>query len=110
MIPSVATVTLSGHIPVRMRATVDARLRRIELFDADLDAIGDDRAARRMIADAGLGAASLFPLLDVEGMGAARRREALDRAEIGGGSPDGRVSPRTRAISRESVMAFARAP
>jgi 4-hydroxyphenylpyruvate dioxygenase len=81
MIPTVASVTLGGSLPERLRAAAAAGFAGFELFDSDLEGQSFSPAElRRIIEDAGLALIDLFPLRDFEGLPAEQRPAMLDRA------------------------------
>ena len=81
MIPSIATVTLGGELPQRLAAAARAGFQMVELFDTDLEACGEHPGAvKKLVSDAGLKTASLFPLREVEGVPLDQRQATRDRA------------------------------
>lgn len=79
---SIATVTLPGPLPAKLRAAAGAGFDGIELTEPDLQASGLRPAeAGRMAADLGLRVLLYQPLRDIGGTPPGRLREGLDRAE-----------------------------
>ncbi|MFD0935023.1 sugar phosphate isomerase/epimerase family protein, partial [Methylobacterium trifolii] len=82
MYNSIATVSLSGSLPTKLRAIAEAGFAGVELFEADV--LADPHTPREigaMIADLGLRCVTLQPFRDFEGLPEPRRATAFDRAE-----------------------------
>lgn len=79
---SIATVSISGNLEEKIEAIAAAGFAGIEIFEQDF--IADVRAPRavgRRIRDAGLELLLFQPFRDFEGLPAALRRRAFERAE-----------------------------
>lgn len=82
MIPSIATVCISGNLGEKLEAIAKAGFRAVEIFENDLIAHPGSPAEVRMIcADLGLSIVTCQPFRDFEGMPLARRARTFDRAE-----------------------------
>lgn len=79
---TIATVSLSGTLPEKLKAIAAARFDGIELFEPDfIHYRGSARELRTMAADLGLTIDLYQPLRDVEGMPPALFRRTIERAE-----------------------------
>ncbi|WP_216322309.1 bifunctional sugar phosphate isomerase/epimerase/4-hydroxyphenylpyruvate dioxygenase family protein [Deinococcus aestuarii] len=79
---SIATVSLSGTLPEKMRAAADIGFGGIEVFEQDLlNHRGTPAEVRRLAADLGLEITLFQPFRDFEAMPDAYRQRGLDRAE-----------------------------
>lgn len=79
---SIATVSISGNLEDKIEAIAEAGFSGIEIFEQDF--IADERTPRdvgRRIRDAGLELLLFQPFRDFEGLPAALRARAFDRAE-----------------------------
>ncbi|MBS7699813.1 MULTISPECIES: sugar phosphate isomerase/epimerase and 4-hydroxyphenylpyruvate domain-containing protein [unclassified Chelatococcus] len=82
MIPSIATVCVSGTLQEKLEAIAAAGFRAVEIFENDLIAFpGSPAEVRRICADLGLAIVTCQPFRDFEGMPEARRARTFDRAE-----------------------------
>ncbi|CAH1693857.1 3-dehydroshikimate dehydratase [Hyphomicrobiales bacterium] len=82
MIPSIATVCVSGTLQEKLEAIAAAGFRAVEIFENDLIAFPGSPAEVRLIcADLGLAIVTCQPFRDFEGMPEARRTRTFDRAE-----------------------------
>lgn len=82
MIPSIATVCVSGTLQEKLEAIAAAGFRAVEIFENDLIAFpGPPAEIRRICADLGLAIVTCQPFRDFEGMPDARRARTFDRAE-----------------------------
>lgn len=82
MIPSIATVCLSGSLLEKLEAIAAAGFRCVEIFENDLIAFpGSPSEIRRICGDLGLDIVTCQPFRDFEGMPAARRQRTFERAE-----------------------------
>jgi 4-hydroxyphenylpyruvate dioxygenase len=82
MIPSIATVCVSGTLQEKLEAIAAAGFRAVEIFENDLIAFpGSPAEIRRICADLGLSIVTCQPFRDFEGMPDARRARTFDRAE-----------------------------
>jgi 4-hydroxyphenylpyruvate dioxygenase len=82
MLTSIATVSISGRLDEKLAAIADAGFAGVEIFESDL--LGFDGTARdvgQIMSDLGLVCACYQPFRDFEGLPAALRDRALDRAE-----------------------------
>ncbi|MGB6308447.1 MAG: TIM barrel protein [Steroidobacteraceae bacterium] len=82
MIPSIATVSISGTLDRKLTAIAEAGFSGVEIFESDL--LGFDGTARevgRMIRDLGLVCTCYQPFRDFEGLPPALRARAFERAE-----------------------------
>lgn len=78
----IATVSLSGTVPEKLKAIAAAGFDGIEMFENDLSHhAGSPRDVRRMCDDLGIGIAMLQPFRDFEGCPRDRLQKNLDRAE-----------------------------
>ncbi len=79
---SIATVSVSGTLPEKIRAIAEAGFDGLELFEQDFLVSGETPAAvRRMIADHGLALTLFQPFRDFETLPEPYRQAAFDRAE-----------------------------
>jgi 4-hydroxyphenylpyruvate dioxygenase len=79
---SIATVSLSGSLPEKLRAVASARFNAIELFESDLiNFNGTPRDIRALAADLGLSIDLFQPFRDFEAVSDDQLRRNLDRAE-----------------------------
>ena len=82
MIPSIATVCVSGTLQEKLEAIAAAGFRAVEIFENDLIAFpGSPAEVRRICADLGLSIVTCQPFRDFEGMPESRRQRVFDRAE-----------------------------
>ncbi|KRE15824.1 3-keto-5-aminohexanoate cleavage protein [Bosea sp. Root381] len=82
MIPSIATVCVSGTLHEKLEAIAAAGFRAVEIFENDLLAFpGSPTDVRRICADLGLTIVTCQPFRDFEGMPDERRARTFDRAE-----------------------------
>jgi len=82
MIPSIATVCVSGTLQEKLEAIAAAGFRAVEIFENDLIAFpGSPADVRRICNDLGLAIVTCQPFRDFEGMPEARRARTFDRAE-----------------------------
>ena len=82
MIPSIATVCVSGTLVEKLEAIAAAGFPAVEIFENDLIAFpGSPADVRRLCADLGLAIVTCQPFRDFEGMPQARRQRTFDRAE-----------------------------
>lgn len=82
MIPSIATVCVSGTLQEKLEAIAAAGFRAVEIFENDLIAFpGSPTEVRRICDDLGLAIVTCQPFRDFEGMPDARRARTFDRAE-----------------------------
>ncbi len=82
MIPSIATVCVSGTLQEKLEAIAAAGFRAVEIFENDLIAFPGSPAEVRRICDGlGLAIVTCQPFRDFEGMPDARRARTFDRAE-----------------------------
>lgn len=82
MIPSIATVCVSGTLQEKLEAIAAAGFRAVEIFENDLIAFpGSPAQVRRICADLGLAIVTCQPFRDFEGMPESRRQRVFDRAE-----------------------------
>ncbi len=82
MIPSIATVCVSGTLQEKLEAIAAAGFRAVEIFENDLIAFpGSPAEVRRICSDLGLAIVTCQPFRDFEGMPDARRVRTFDRAE-----------------------------
>ncbi len=79
---SIATVSLSGTLEEKLHAIADVGFYGVEIFENDF-LISESSAAevRLMVADLGLAITLYQPFRDFEGLPAAERQFAFDRAE-----------------------------
>ena len=81
MIPSIATVCVSGTLLEKLEAIASAGFKAVEIFENDLIAFpGSPAEVRRICADLGLTIITCQPFRDFEGMPEARRQRTFDRA------------------------------
>jgi 4-hydroxyphenylpyruvate dioxygenase len=79
---SIATVSVSGTLDVKLRAIADARFDGVEIFENDLLSYhGTAREVGRLMRELGLRCTVFQPFRDFEGMPADLRSRAFDRAE-----------------------------
>lgn len=79
---SIATVTMSGELDVKLRAVAEAGFDGVEIFENDL--LASDRSPRdvgNMVRDHGLEITLFQPFRDFEGMLEPQRGRTFDRAE-----------------------------
>lgn len=82
MIPSIATVCVSGTLQEKLEAIAAAGFTAVEIFENDLIAFpGSPAEIRRICADLGLTIVTCQPFRDFEGMPEGRRQRVFDRAE-----------------------------
>jgi 4-hydroxyphenylpyruvate dioxygenase len=82
MIPSIATVCVSGTLREKLEAIAAAGFTAVEIFENDLIAFpGSPAEIRGICADLGLAIVTCQPFRDFEGMPEARRQKTFDRAE-----------------------------
>jgi 4-hydroxyphenylpyruvate dioxygenase len=82
MIPSIATVCLSGGLAEKLEAIAAAGFTAVEIFENDLIAFpGSPADIRRICADLGLTITTCQPFRDFEGMPREKRQRTFDRAE-----------------------------
>jgi len=82
MIPSIATVCVSGTLQEKLEAIAAAGFRAVEIFENDLIAFpGSPTEVKRICGDLGLSIVTCQPFRDFEGMPDARRSRTFDRAE-----------------------------
>ncbi|CAM5767429.1 bifunctional sugar phosphate isomerase/epimerase/4-hydroxyphenylpyruvate dioxygenase family protein [Bosea minatitlanensis] len=82
MIPSIATVCVSGTLQEKLEAIAAAGFPAVEIFENDLIAFpGSPAEVRRICADLGLRIVTCQPFRDFEGMPEGRRQRVFDRAE-----------------------------
>ncbi|MCU4179350.1 bifunctional sugar phosphate isomerase/epimerase/4-hydroxyphenylpyruvate dioxygenase family protein [Bosea sp. BH3] len=82
MIPSIATVCVSGTLREKLEAIAAAGFTAVEIFENDLLAFpGSPEEVRGICADLGLAIVTCQPFRDFEGMPDARRQRTFDRAE-----------------------------
>ena len=82
MIPSIATVCISGSLLEKLEAIAKAGFKAVEIFENDLIAHpGPPTELRLICEDLGLKIVTCQPFRDFEGMPAARRARTFDRAE-----------------------------
>ncbi len=82
MIPSIATVCVSGTLLEKLEAIAAAGFRAVEIFENDLIAFpGSPGQVRRICGDLGLAIITCQPFRDFEGMPDARRQRTFERAE-----------------------------
>ncbi len=82
MIPSIATVCVSGTLQEKLEAIAAAGFTAVEIFENDLIAFpGSPTEVRRICADLGLSIVTCQPFRDFEGMPDGRRQRVFDRAE-----------------------------
>ncbi|TAJ28390.1 sugar phosphate isomerase/epimerase and 4-hydroxyphenylpyruvate domain-containing protein [Bosea sp. (in: a-proteobacteria)] len=82
MIPSIATVCVSGTLQEKLEAIAAAGFKAVEIFENDLIAFpGSPAEVRRICADLGLAIVTCQPFRDFEGMPEGRRQRVFDRAE-----------------------------
>ncbi|MEZ2410266.1 4-hydroxyphenylpyruvate dioxygenase [Bosea sp. OAE752] len=82
MIPSIATVCVSGTLQEKLEAIAAAGFTAVEIFENDLIAFpGSPTEVRRICADLGLEIVTCQPFRDFEGMPEGRRQRVFDRAE-----------------------------
>ena len=82
MIPSIATVCVSGTLQEKLEAIAAAGFKAVEIFENDLIAFpGSPAEVRRICADLGLSIVTCQPFRDFEGMPETRRQRVFDRAE-----------------------------
>ncbi|AMJ60271.1 bifunctional sugar phosphate isomerase/epimerase/4-hydroxyphenylpyruvate dioxygenase family protein [Bosea sp. PAMC 26642] len=82
MIPSIATVCVSGTLHEKLEAIAAAGFRAVEIFENDLIAFpGSPADVRRICGDLGLSIVTCQPFRDFEGMPDSRRARTFDRAE-----------------------------
>lgn len=82
MIPSIATVCVSGTLQEKLEAIAAAGFKAVEIFENDLIAFpGSPTEVRRICADLGLTIVTCQPFRDFEGMPESRRQRVFDRAE-----------------------------
>lgn len=82
MIPSIATVCVSGTLQEKLEAIAAAGFTAVEIFENDLIAFpGSPAEVRRICGDLGLAIVTCQPFRDFEGMPDARRQRTFDRAE-----------------------------
>jgi 4-hydroxyphenylpyruvate dioxygenase len=82
MLTSIATVSISGTLDQKLAAIAEAGFAGVEIFESDL--LGFDGTALevgQMIRDHGLVCTCYQPFRDFEGLPAALRERALERAE-----------------------------
>ncbi|HLZ30302.1 MAG TPA: TIM barrel protein [Chloroflexota bacterium] len=79
---SIATVSLSGNLPEKLRAIASARFNALELFENDLiNFEGTPRQVRELADDLGLAIDLFQPFRDFEGVAADVFLRNLERAE-----------------------------
>ena len=82
MIPSIATVCISGNLLEKLEAIAKAGFSAVEIFENDLIAHpGSPAEVRRICEDLGLTIVTCQPFRDFEGMPEARRQRTFDLAE-----------------------------
>ena len=82
MIPSIATVCVSGTLQEKLEAIAAAGFKAVEIFENDLIAFpGSPTEVRRICADLDLTIVTCQPFRDFEGMPEGRRQRVFDRAE-----------------------------
>lgn len=82
MIPSIATVCVSGTLQEKLEAIAAAGFKAVEIFENDLIAFpGSPTEVRRICGDLGLTIVTCQPFRDFEGMPEGRRQRVFDRAE-----------------------------
>ena len=79
---SIATVSLSGPLPEKLKAIAAAGYDEVEIFEADfLSYNGSARDIARMVGDLGLKIAAWQPFRDFEGLLGEARTQVFRRAE-----------------------------
>jgi len=79
---SIATVSLSGSLDEKLRATATAGFDAVEIFENDLLSFnGSPRDVGRLCRDLGLGICAFQPFRDFEGMPEPQRTRNFGRAE-----------------------------
>jgi len=82
VIPSIATVCVSGTLQEKLEAIAAAGFPAVEIFENDLIAFpGSPAEVRRICADLDLRIVTCQPFRDFEGMPEGRRQRVFDRAE-----------------------------
>lgn len=82
MIPSIATVCVSGTLREKLEAIAAAGFKAVEIFENDLIAFpGSPAEVKAICADLGLSIVTCQPFRDFEGMPDNRRQRTFDRAE-----------------------------
>ncbi|MGX5735834.1 bifunctional sugar phosphate isomerase/epimerase/4-hydroxyphenylpyruvate dioxygenase family protein [Bosea thiooxidans] len=82
MIPSIATVCVSGTLREKLEAIAAAGFTAVEIFENDLIAFpGSPTEVKAICADLGLSIVTCQPFRDFEGMPDNRRQRTFDRAE-----------------------------
>lgn len=82
MIPSIATVCVSGTLQEKLEAIAAAGFKAVEIFENDLIAFpGSPTEVRHICADLDLTIVTCQPFRDFEGMPEGRRQRVFDRAE-----------------------------
>lgn len=82
MIPSIATVSISGTLPEKLEAIARAGYTAVEIFENDLLSFpGTVRDAGALAQSLGLTIVTLQPMRDVEGLEGADRQRVMDYAE-----------------------------
>ncbi|MBS7702060.1 bifunctional sugar phosphate isomerase/epimerase/4-hydroxyphenylpyruvate dioxygenase family protein [Chelatococcus asaccharovorans] len=82
MIPSIATVCVSGTLQEKLEAIAAAGFTAVEIFEIDLIAFpGSPAEVKRICGDLGLAIVTCQPFRDFEGMPDGRRQRVFDRAE-----------------------------
>jgi len=82
MVPSIATVCVSGTLQEKLEAIAAAGFTAVEIFENDLIAFpGSPAEVRSMCTDLGLAIVTCQPFRDFEGMPEGRRQRVFDRAE-----------------------------
>jgi 4-hydroxyphenylpyruvate dioxygenase len=82
VIPSIATVCVSGTLQEKLEAIAAAGFKAVEIFENDLIAFpGSPAEIRRICGDLGLIIVTCQPFRDFEGMPEGRRQRVFDRAE-----------------------------
>jgi 4-hydroxyphenylpyruvate dioxygenase len=79
---SIATVSISGELPVKLEAIAKAGFDGVEIFENDFLAFdGSPRDVGRMVRDFGLEITLFQPFRDFEGMPEPHRTRTFERAE-----------------------------
>ena len=82
MLTSIATVSLSGTLEAKLRASAQARFHGVEIFENDLlTARGSAREVAAQMRDLGLACTLFQPFRDFEGMPDELRTRTFDRLE-----------------------------
>jgi 3-dehydroshikimate dehydratase len=79
---SIATVSISGDLKEKLRASAAAGFDGVEIFENDFLAFdGSPRDVGALVKDEGLEISPLQPFRDFEGLPAPQRTRAFQRAE-----------------------------